>query len=801
MGAPDSVLVDPADPTPNRRRIARSLGMLFLIEGTLGEAWLLLPRDAGETVPLALVCLLAQALGLWLRQGAVDRAPMWVLKAIVSLATLMAAAGCVLSGSTHTGFAFLFLWVTPYAVYFGLRQAAMQTALAVVALVGSRVALAHGDVLTNQLGEWLLPGATIVVVSSIVYQLTRDLGHADRERLVSERERAEAEARRAASERERAHREAAMARLGRLALRASDRAVLLDETVRLLTETLRVEHCAILELRSDGTEMQAIASVGFDAGTAVPADIQRFAGYVLGGDEPIIVWEWASERRFSAPSLHDQGIRATAAAAIRGRSGAFGTIAAHSTAVGAFSGEEGQWLQSIADLVASALDRERSEAVMRHQSLHDSLTGLPNRALLFDRIEHAFGRAERFGSAVAVLLLDVDGFKTVNDSLGHHAGDELLIEVGARLQDAMRSSDTVARLGGDEFVVLAEVASDAEAFEIAERIAEVWEAPFVRASGEVFCSASVGIALGRQSQAPTKMLREADAAMYRAKARGRGRAEIFDEEMRRDAFERLRTESDLRRALERDEFSVLYQPIFDTETLRPIAVEALVRWHHPTRGIVGPVEFIPLAEETGLIAPLGRWVLERALAEVAGWSREFPDTPLRVAVNVSGQQLARPEFVHEVRAALQGSGLPPERLGLEITESILINESASPRSMLETLRATGVKVLIDDFGTGYSSLARLKRFPLDVIKIDRSFVDGVGAEDEDTAIVAAVVDIARSLGLQVIAEGVEGEVQLERLRQLGCHAVQGYLFSGPMAGDAFAAFLASHEPRSRAAIA
>jgi diguanylate cyclase (GGDEF)-like protein len=801
MGGPTNVLVDPADPTPNRRRIARSLGMLFLLEGTLGETWLLLPHDAGQTLPLLLVCVLAQVVGLWLRQGAVDEAPVWVLKAIVALATLTAVAGCVFSGSSRTGFTFLFLWVTPYAVYFGLRQAAIQTGLAVAGLVGSRLVIADGQFMTNQLGEWLLPGATIIVVSSIVYQLTRDLGHADRERLVSERERAEAEARRAASERERAHREAAMARLGRLALRASDRALLLDETVRVLTETLRVEHCAILELHSDGADMKAIAGIGFDTGADVPADMQRLAGYVLAGDEPIIVWEWASERRFSVPSLRDDGLRATAAAAVRGRSGAFGIIAVHSTTVGAFSGEEGQWLQSIADLVASALDRERAEAVMRHQSLHDALTGLPNRALLFDRIEHAFGRAERFGSAVAVLLLDLDGFKTVNDSLGHHAGDELLIEVGSRLREVVRTTDTVARLGGDEFVVLAEVASDEEAFEIAERMAEVWEAPFVAASGEVFCSASVGIAVGRDAQAPIKMLREADAAMYRAKGRGRGRSEIFDEDMRRDAFERLRTESDLRRALERDEFTVLYQPIFDTVTLRPIAVEALVRWRHPTRGIVGPVEFIPLAEETGLIAPLGRWVLEHAVAEVAGWSREYPDVPLRVAVNVSGQQLARPEFLHEVRAALEASSLPPERLGLEITESILINESGSPRSTLEALREIGVKVMIDDFGTGYSSLARLKRFPLDVIKIDRSFVDGVGAEDEDTAIVAAIVDIARSLGLQVIAEGVEGEVQLERLRQLGCHAVQGYLFSGPIAGDAFAAFLASDEPRSPAAVA
>jgi EAL domain-containing protein (putative c-di-GMP-specific phosphodiesterase class I) len=271
--------------------------------------------------------------------------------------------------------------------------------------------------------------------------------------------------------------------------------------------------------------------------------------------------------------------------------------------------------------------------------------------------------------------------------------------------------------------------------------------------------------------------------------------------MRRDAFERLRTESDLRRALERDEFRVLYQPIFDTATLRPIAVEALVRWQHPTRGVVGPVEFIPLAEETGLIAPLGRWVLEHALAEVAGWAERFPDLPMRVAVNVSAQQLARPEFLHEVRAALDASNLPPDRLGLEITESILIKESGSPRSTLEALRRIGVKVLIDDFGTGYSSLARLKRFPLDVIKVDRSFVDGVGAEDEDTAIVAAIVDIARSLGLQIIAEGVEGEVQLQRLRELGCHGAQGYLFSGPLPGDAFAAFLAEEEPDAAPAAA
>ena len=459
MGGPSRVLVDPADPTPNRRHIARSLGLLFLIQGTLGEGWLLLPHEARHAQAVVLICVLAQVLGIWMRRGGFDAAPLWVLKAIITLGTLLAAAGCVFTGA-GTGFAFFFLWVTPYAVYFGLRQAAFQTAIAVLGLVGSRMAIADGQFVASQVGQWLLPAATIIVVSSIVHQLTRELGRADRERLVSERERAEAEARRAASERERAHREAAMARLGRLALRASDRALLLDETVRVLTETLRVEHCAIHELQEDGTHMRAVAAVGFANGEDVPADEQRLGGYVLAGDEPIIVWEWASERRFTVPSLRDRGIRATAAAAIRGRSGAFGIIAVHSATVGEFSGEEGQWLQSIADLLASALDRERSEAVMRHQSLHDALTGLPNRALLFDRVEHAFSRAERFSLGVAVLLLDVDGFKTVNDSLGHQAGDELLVEIGHRLQEVVRTSDTVARLGGDEFVVLAEVESD-----------------------------------------------------------------------------------------------------------------------------------------------------------------------------------------------------------------------------------------------------------------------------------------------------------------------------------------------------
>jgi diguanylate cyclase (GGDEF)-like protein len=802
------VLVDPTDPTPDRRHIARSLGVLFLLEGTLGVTWVLLPHHgAGHLAPVAAICVLAQLVGLWLGRGGADEAPIWAVKALVTAGILLAAVAYAFSGSTGSGFGYFFLWVTPYAVYFGLRQAALQTALAMLSVGVAHVLLRGGELGAADVGEWLLPAATIAVVSAIVRQVTRELGRADRERLVSERERAEAEAQRAASERERARREAAMARLGRLALRASDRGLLLEESVRLLSETLRVEHCELLELAEDGSRLIVAASVGdgsdaIAARTVVPEDEQRLAGYVLAGDEPVIVWEWASERRFSVPSLRERGIRSTAAAAVRGRSGAFGLVAAHSTAVGALSGEEGQWLQSIADLLASALDRERSEAVMRHQSLHDALTGLPNRALLFDRIEHAFARAQRLRTSVAILLLDIDQFKTVNDSLGHQAGDELLVEVGSRLQEVVRTSDTVARMGGDEFVVLCDVEDEREAFEIADRVASAWEDPVHVGSGDVFISASVGIAVAAEPQAPVKMLREADAAMYRAKSRGRGGFEVFDEEMRRDAFERLRIESDLRRALDRDEFCVHYQPIFDVDTMRPTGVEALLRWQHPTRGIVGPVEFIPLAEDTGLIAPLGRWVLDHAVAEVSEWTRRFPEVPLRLTVNVSGQQLARPEFLDEVKGALQRSGLAPESLGLEITESVLMKDVASPRSTLEALREVGVRVLIDDFGTGYSSLSQLKRFPLDVIKIDRSFVDGLGVDEEDSAIVAAIVEIARSLGLQVIAEGVETEDQLAHLRTLGCHSAQGYLCSGALAREDMDAFLASQDQRrTRTALA
>jgi diguanylate cyclase (GGDEF)-like protein len=786
-------------PAPARRRLARSLGWFYLGAPLMVETRLAFQSPMPDgLVPLLALCVLAQALGALLVRGVADTAPAPFLKLLLTLASIFVAGLYVAGGSADTGFAYLFLWAAPCAFFFGLRHAVVQSAFAAALLIGAHDYVDGDRLLSVDVDQWLIPVVTLAVLGALVHRVTSELGRADAERVRNERERAELEARRATSQAERARREAAMGRLGRRALLVPDRQTLLDEAVGLITETMGVEHGAILELVRGGAPVRLAAGTGAavaddDDPNDLPEEDRLLTGWVLAAEEPVVVWEWASERRFEAESLRGRGIRSTAAAAIRGRTGAFGVIAAHSGAVGAFSGEDAHWLASMADLLASALDREDSEARMRHQSLHDALTGLPNRALFYDRIEQAFARARRARALVAVFLLDVDQFKTINDSLGHEAGDDLLVALSARLQHVVRGSDTVARLGGDEFVVLCEVETETEAFGVAERIADAWERPIaVAAGGEIFVSASIGITVANRAQSAETMLREADAAMYRAKEGGRGRWELFDEEMRQHAFARLRTESDLRRAVEREQFRVHYQPIFDVAQRQLLGVEALVRWDRPGNGIVGPGEFIELTEETGLIAPLGRWVLEQATAQVAAWRARYPHAAhLGVTVNVSGRQLARPEFLAEVETALERSGLEAATLGLEITESVLLKDSSLPRSTLEAVRARGVRVLLDDFGTGYSSLSRLKGIPVDAIKVDRSFVDGLGAEEDDTAIVSAIVDIADSLGLGTIAEGVETRDQLEVLDALGCQGAQGYLFAAPMCAAQFEARLAA----------
>lgn len=413
-----------------------------------------------------------------------------------------------------------------------------------------------------------------------------------------------------------------------------------------------------------------------------------------------------------------------------------------------------------------------------HQATHDPLTGLPNRTLVLDRLEQALARLGRSGAPVSVLFVDLDRFKVVNDSLGHIAGDEALVHLAERLRAAVRQPDTVGRLAGDEFVVVCEDTDAREALAVADRVARARAEPLPLEAGETVVTASIGIAHGEPGTGAEEMLRDSDVAMYRAKERGRSRIEIFDAAMRHRMLDRLEMERALRAAMHNGELCLHYQPIVCLDDGRVVAAEALLRWYHPARGMVGPAEFIPVAEESGLILPLGRWVLGQACTQLAVW-RAAGRPGLRVTVNLSARQFGDPDLVGVVAGALRASGLPGEALWLEITESVLMEEAEATAETLRALKALGVHLSVDDFGTGYSSLSYLKRFPVDALKIDRSFVDGLASDPEDEAIVTAVISLAQALNLEVVAEGVEEPAQLRKLHRLGCDAVQGYLFGPP----------------------
>ncbi|HET9740229.1 MAG TPA: EAL domain-containing protein [Solirubrobacteraceae bacterium] len=446
---------------------------------------------------------------------------------------------------------------------------------------------------------------------------------------------------------------------------------------------------------------------------------------------------------------------------------------------------DSDFLQSVAHILASADERDRYEQQMRHDALHDALTGLPNRTLLLDRLYQALARAGRDGSRVAVIFLDLDNLKVLNDSLGHQAGDQLLQAIGPRLRRELRAADTVARFGGDEFaVVCSDVTDEHHGAAIAERLVRAFEEPFLVDGEERFGSASVGVVITdpQAPREPEELLSDADAAMYRAKERGRGRAEVFDAGLRARITARLSVERDLRRALDGEgRLWVAYQPYYRLPGRSLAGVEALVRWEHPERGNVPPADFIPVAEESGLIVPLGARVLREACRQVARWRRESGHPGLRLTVNVSARQMASPEFVETVQEVLEETGLHPDSLGLEITEGLLLEETPGTALTIELLQTLGVRLLLDDFGTGYSSLRYLQRYALDGLKVDRAFVAGLGAAgDGDGAIVEAIVGMARALGMGVIPEGVETDGQLERLAALGCDHAQGFLLSRPL---------------------
>jgi diguanylate cyclase (GGDEF)-like protein/PAS domain S-box-containing protein len=604
---------------------------------------------------------------------------------------------------------------------------------------------------------------------------------------ITERKRVEQELRRAAAQ------QAAVALLGRQALQDGDQDVLRSRAASLMTEIEGVDAACIWEAGREGRRLHLRAGLeeqALGAERRASAARDSHAGAALESGLHVIVDDWESERRFSMPpALRVLGVRSSLAVPIAGKERPFGVFDIHSTEPSRFAPQDVHFVQASANVLADAFERHTVDEALRHRVLHDSLTGLPNRLSFVDSLNDALRRSTASGSPVGILFLDLDHFKLINDSIGHHAGDELLRAVAPRLRAHLRPGDVVARFGGDEFGVLVDrLADEEEALAIADRVAGAFAEPYSTGGADHFVTASVGVAVarpnGREPADAELLIRDADAAMYRAKERGRGRCEMFDAEMRARAVRRLEVERELRGALERDELELHYQPVVALASGEIVAVEALVRWRHPRRGVLDPSEFVSIAEESGLIEPIGRWVQETACRQALGWHALQPDRrPLDIAVNLSARQVAHRDLADSVAEVLTRTGLEPVNLRLEITESSLVEESATAMATLAALSEIGVRLVLDDFGTGYSSLAYLNRFPFDALKIDRSFVEGLGVEQERTAIVEAVIGMARALSLEAIAEGVESEAQLSELRRLGCDFAQGHLFSRPLAPE------------------
>ncbi len=598
---------------------------------------------------------------------------------------------------------------------------------------------------------------------------------------ITDRKLAEAETAR------RGEQQAVVATLGKRALEGAPLTELMDEALADAKSVLGVESGGILEI-ADGAVHLAPR-----AGDPPPAELARACGSLLEdvseptAEGPAVVSVEGPDGRQGPRAGRSASLGLTAR--IDGRKSAWGVLWFAGASASGRVDADVDFVQALANVLAEAIRQRSSEEHIRYQATHDPLTNLPNRTLFLERLAKALARPE---AQLAVVLLDIDNFKLVNDSLGHDAGDELLMAIAPRLSTALRPGDTIGRLGGDEFVVLLDgVSSRRAAKRIAERIVEAFELPFDLRAGEHFAKASLGIAIASAgTTAPASLIRDADAAMYRAKAHGRGGYELFDRAMRLRTIRRLSLENDLRRALERDELRVAYQPIVSLGDGAITSVEALLRWQHPRQGLLPPGEFIPVAEESGLIEPIGRWVLQTACEQAARWQPADPGArPLGISVNLSARQFTRRQIDATVVDILAASGLAPARLCLEITESVLLDEPQSARDTMASLSTRGVRFVLDDFGTGYSSLAYLSRLPIDGLKVDRSFVTALGSDERSTAIVSAIVNMAHALSVEVTAEGVETELQAGALRGLRCELAQGYHFHRPVTAAAVSKLL------------
>ena len=567
---------------------------------------------------------------------------------------------------------------------------------------------------------------------------------------------------------------------GRVVLGDDGTPMWLQGTAQEITASKEAEE----QLRTRAHQQAAVAQLGQRAlgGLGMEALLQEAADLVAH----VLDVEPAGVLKL----LHEAG--GEGAVVTSGESAPLGLLNLEALAPRALGATDVDFLRSVSNVVAAAIQRHRAEEELAHQALHDPLTGLPNRALLMDRLDQAASRAWRRPDPLTVLFLDLDRFKVVNDGLGHGAGDQLLRVVAHRLVEAVRPGDTVARFGGDEFVVLCEnLPGEEEAVALARRLADTLSHPLVIAGREVAITASIGIVVADAAlTSPEELLRDADTAMYQAKERGRARCEVFDAPARKRVLDRLDTEMALHRALERGEFRLWYQPEVSLEDGRIVGLEALLRWEHPEWGLQVPGQFLQLAEETGLILPIGEWALEEACRQARAVRSVLPELSAMVVwVNLSARQLIQPGLVDVIARVLADTGTDPALLGLEITETVLMEDVNSLSETLRRVRRLGVRLAIDDFGTGFSSLSWLRQFPVDVLKVDRSFVNGVTGVDGDLAIVDAVVGLARSLDMVAVAEGVESRAQVAALRALGCDVAQGYYFCRPMDHTALLAAL------------
>lgn len=575
-----------------------------------------------------------------------------------------------------------------------------------------------------------------------------------------------------------------LGRLGSSLALALER-VNLAEDLRRSTESLKSSEARFRSLVQNSSDVITLLDERGRITYVTPA-VEKLLGYPTGSLLDTSLWKIVHPEDLKGANTTFQGLLRTDFG-----EGLLGTRWRHTD--GSFRYMETILSNQLADPNVRAVvlntrdvtERKDLEDKLRHQAHHDPLTALSNRTLFKDRVAAALARHRGSRSSLAVLFLDLDDFKHVNDSLGHAAGDSLLRAVAARLQDCIGPTDTVARFGGDEFAILLDsIPDEAYPITVAERIMGSFRLPLRAGGVEMITAFSIGIAISTpESSDPEELLRNADVAMYRAKGRGKRTFEVFQVSMHAAALERLEMEYDLRQAIEKNELLVLYQPIVELDSEQIYGVEALVRWRHPTKGMVEPDRFIPLAEETGLIGVLGEWVLEQACREVKGWERTFPDRPpLRLGVNLSVRQLQRENIVSEIRHVLKRTGMAADRMTLEITESSVIREGEETSHMLQKLRSAGMKVAIDDFGTGYSSLSYLARFPIDVIKIDKAFVRSSGGGPKNLALLRAIVGLGHSLGVEIVAEGIETQQQARFLEPLGCRG-QGYFFSKPVTGE------------------